>query len=121
MTPSGTIIAGASELQEVVDALGRRLTLRNLTALDKLRLFKAAGSELALNQPWLAMAVLASSVTAVDGIPLPLPLNESQIEALVARLGDSGIEAVAQTLDPLSDPDHSQQVTSAGNLSGTSS
>lgn len=61
MSPSAKIIAEATDAPSVVDGLGRRLTLRRLTALDKLRLFKAAGPELALNQPWLAMAILASS------------------------------------------------------------
>ena len=48
--------------QSVTDSDGRRLTLRRLTALDRLRLFKAAGPVLAQNQPWLGMALLACSV-----------------------------------------------------------
>jgi hypothetical protein len=119
MSPSATIVAKATEARSVVDGLGRRLTLRSLTALDKLRIFKAAGSELALNQPWLAMAILASSVTAIDDIPIPMPSTETQIEALVGRLGDIGIEAIAQTIEPLSEVDETEQVTNAGNLFGT--
>jgi hypothetical protein len=119
MTPSATIVAQATEVRSIIDSMGRRLTIRNLTALDKLRIFKAAGPELALNQPWLAMAILASSVTAIDGIPVPSPATEIQIEALVGRLGDSGIEAIAQTIVPLSDIDDAEQVTNAGNSFGT--
>jgi hypothetical protein len=115
MTPSATIISKAAEARSIIDNLGRNLTLRSLSALDKLRLFKAAGPELALNQPWLAMAILASSVTAIDDIPVPQPSNESQIEALVNRLGDAGIEAIAQTIDPLYDIDDAEQVKNAGN------
>jgi hypothetical protein len=84
----------------VQDPQGRRLELRKLTALDKLRLFKAAGPHLAHNQPWLGMAVLACSVAAIDGVPVPMPANESLIEALVARLGDDGIAAIAAALAP---------------------
>lgn len=119
MTPSVKIITEAEKAPSVVDSLGRCLTLRRLTALDKLRLFKAAGPELALNQPWLAMAILASSVIAIDDIPVPSPSNEAQIEALVGRLGDSGIEAIAEALEPYSEGDDVEQVTKAGNLSGT--
>jgi hypothetical protein len=119
MTPSAMVVANAAEAHSVVDSLGRRLTLRSLTALDKLRIFKAAGPQLALNQPWLAMALLASSVTAIDDIPIPSPSTETQIEALVGRLGDSGIEAVAQTIEPLSETDGTEQVINAGNLCGT--
>lgn len=121
MTPSATIVAKATEARTIVDSLGRRLTIRSLTALDKLRIFKAAGPELALNQPWLAMAMLASSVTAINDIPIPPPSTETQIEALVGRLGDSGIEAIAETIDPLSEIDETEQVTNAGNLFGTPS
>ena len=121
MTPAATIVAKATEARFVVDSLGRRLTLRGLTALDKLRIFKAAGPELALNQPWLAIAILASSVTAIDDIPVPPPSTETQIEALVSRLGDSGIEAIAETIEPLREVGETEQVTNAGNSSGTPS
>ncbi len=121
MTPSATIITKATEERSIVDSLGRRLTIRKLTALDKLRIFKAAGPELSLNQPWLAMAILASAVTAIDDIPLPWPSTENQIEALVSRLGDTGIEAVAETIEPMSESEGIDQVTTAGNLSGTPS
>jgi hypothetical protein len=84
----------------VTDAAGRTLHLRRLNALDKLRLFKAAGPELAQNQPWLGMAMLACSVAAIDDVPLPLPANEALIEAAVRRLGDDGITAVAAALAP---------------------
>jgi len=85
MTPSAKIITAATEVPPVVDALGRHLELRRLTALDKFRLFKAAGPELSLNQPWIAMAILASSVVAIDEIPIPQPYNEVQIEALIGQ------------------------------------
>ena len=99
-TPSARLIAAAQTAPDVVDADGRRLSLRRLTALDKLRLFKAAGPVLAQNQPWLGMALLAASVVAIDEVPVPPPVNEAQVEALVHRLGDAGIAAVAAALTP---------------------
>jgi hypothetical protein len=98
MSPSSAIIAAAAAVQTVTDVEGRRLTLRRLTALDRLRLFKAAGPVLAQNQPWLGMAVLASSVAAIDDVPMPQPVNEMQIEAMIGRLGDAGTAAIAQAL-----------------------
>ena len=80
-TPSARMVAAAQAATETTDALGRRLALRRLTALDKLRLFKAAGAQLAQNPPWLGTALLAASVTAIDDIPVPPPTNEAQIEA----------------------------------------
>jgi len=69
MTPTATIIASAAATEIVIDADGRRLTIRRLSALDRLRLFKAAGPMLAHNQPWLGMALIASSVAAIDDLP----------------------------------------------------
>jgi len=104
-------------MQVVTDTHGRRLELRKLSALDKLRLLKAAGAILAQNQPWLGMAVLACSVASIDDIPVPLPYTESLIEGLVQRLGDHGITAVAAALAP--DPTLDELVENAGNLPGT--
>ena len=114
MTPSDAIVADATNAPSVIDAHGRRLALRRLNALDRLRLFKAAGPTLSQNQHWLGMAVLACSVSAIDDIPIPVPANEQQIEAMVARLGDVGIAAVADGLSP--DPtSHVEQVITSGN------
>jgi len=109
------LIAAASAAPGVTDADSRRLVLRRLTALDKLRLFKAAGPVLAQNQPWLGMAMLACSVASIDEIPIPPPVSEQQIEALVSRLGDAGIAAVASALGNEQAPSQSEMVASAGN------
>jgi hypothetical protein len=113
-TPSARIIATAQAAPGVTDAQGRRLQLRRLTALDKLRLFKAAGPGLAQNQPWLGMAVLAASVAAIDDVPVPPPASEQQIEALVARLGDAGIAAVGEALAEVQ-PSAAEVAATAGN------
>lgn len=87
-----------------MDEQGRRLSLRHMTVLDRLHLFKAAGPLLSQNVPWLGIAVLACSVTAIDDIPIPMPANEQQVEALVTRLGDAGIAAAATALSNASEP-----------------
>lgn len=97
--PAARLVAAAQAAPAVVDATGRRLALRRMTALDKLRLFKAAGPVLSQNQMWLGMAVLACSVAAIDEVPVPPPGNEAQIEALVQRLGDAGMAAIGAVLD----------------------
>jgi hypothetical protein len=97
-TPSARIIAAANATIIAQDSEGRTLELHRMTALDRLRLFKTVGAELAQNTPYLGMAMLAASVSAIDGIPIPPPATEAQLEALVHRLGDHGIAAVAATL-----------------------
>jgi hypothetical protein len=102
--PSAQIVSAAMTPLVVHDADGRELVLRRLTALDRLRLFKAIGPILSQNTLYLGMATLAVSVTAIDSIPIPAPATEGQVEALVARLGDAGIAAVAGALATDSPP-----------------
>lgn len=97
-TPSGRIISAAQAQKEVVDGRGRKLTYRRLGALDRARLFKAIGPANATNAPYLGMAMLAASVTAIDDVPAPFPTADQQIEAAIARLDDDGIDAVATAL-----------------------
>jgi hypothetical protein len=94
-SPSAQIVSAAMAPLVVRDADGRELVLRRLTALDRLRLFKALGPSLSQNSLYLGMATLAAAVTAIDTIPVPCPVTEGQLEALVGRLGDTGIAAVA--------------------------
>jgi hypothetical protein len=115
MTPSTSIISAAAATESIVDSGGRTLIVRRLTALDRLRLFKAAGPLLAQNPPWLGMALVASSVVAIDNVPVPPPSNELQIEAMIGRLGDAGVEAVAQALQQFSALDPAEVVDNAGN------
>jgi hypothetical protein len=112
MTPTASILAAAAAQKIITDSDGRRLAVRRLTALDKLRLFKAAGPDLARNDVWLGMAMLACSVTAIDDVPLPMPLSENLIEAAVQRLGDAGITAVADALSAFT---AAEQGTDPGN------
>jgi hypothetical protein len=72
--------------------------VRRLTALDTLRLFKAAGPVLAQNEPWLSMAALAFSILEIDGVPIPPPATEPQIESLIDKLGDEGLTAIANAI-----------------------
>jgi hypothetical protein len=119
MTPSNTVLREASQTIPAIDRMGRRLLLRRMTALDTLRLFKAAGPNLAQNGPWLSLAGLAFSVVEIEGVPVPAPATEAQIESLIDRLGDDGLAAIADVLkDDTSTPDAKAQV---GNSLGTQS
>jgi len=99
MTPTATLLAYTTGLIVCHDGRGRSIKIRRLSALDTLRLLKAAGPALAQNQPWLSMAMLAVAVTEIDGVPVPTPATEAQIEALVDRLGEDGLEAVGDAYE----------------------
>lgn len=101
------------QFSETTDSLGRVLTVKPPHALDQLRLFKAVGPVLAQNQPYLGMAMVAWSVVAIDGVPIPQPSNEQQVESLVTRLGDEGMRAAGAMLEP--EPGHAEMQALAGN------
>jgi hypothetical protein len=96
--PSDRLIATAQAAAEIRDGQGRKLSIRRMGALDRLRLFKAAGPQLCSNPSWMGMAAVACSVVAIDDVPVPAPVSEPHIEGLVARLGEVGIAAVAAAL-----------------------
>lgn len=121
MTPSDTILASARQTHQVVDRQGRRITVKTLSALDTLRLLKAAGPVLAENQPWLSIATLAISVIEIDQIPVPAPTSEVQIEAVVERLGDDGLEAIADELHRREGLSSTDPMLTVGNSLGTPS
>lgn len=99
-TPSSRLVAAAQAATATEDRDGRCLVVRRPGALDRLRLFKAAGPSLVSNAGWMGMATLACSVIEIDGVPVPATATEAQVEALVARLGDAGLAAVAAMLAP---------------------
>ena len=97
-TPSARIVAEAARVVSARDGDGRVLEVRRPGALDRLRLFKAVGPVLAENERYLGYAMLAMCVVSIDGVPVPVPVNEGQLEALVGRLGDAGLVAVGRVL-----------------------
>jgi hypothetical protein len=112
MTPSTKFLQDANLVHTATDVSGRILSFRRPTALDTLRLFRAAGGDLSQNDAWLSMAGIAFAVTNIDGVPVPQPTNVTQIENVVEKLGSDGITAIASALSD--NPDSSDKV-SVGN------
>ena len=98
LAPSERIVSEAAREFDVTDAAGRVLRLRRPGALDRLRLFKAVGPVLSVNERYVGYAMLAMCVSSIDGVPQPAPSNEGQLEGLVQRLGDAGMVAIGRGL-----------------------
>lgn len=94
-TPSSAIIAAANTTVTITDAQGRNITIKRIGALDRLKMFEVIGSANAGNEAYLGYAALAFHVTAIDGDPIIRPTSKLQLEALVQRLDDDGLQAVA--------------------------
>ena len=106
-TPSQAIVKAAAMPQAVTDAQGRTLGVKKLGPLDRMKMFEMVGPENAKNEPYLGYAILALHVTGIDGEPVGRPANRLQLEALVQRLGDDGLDAVGAAIQSTmpADPD----------------
>lgn len=82
--------------QEVVTAGGHRFSLKEMDPGDMLDLIEAAGT--ALSGPsasaWLNYAQMICAVTAIDGVPVQMPVSKDEIRDLARRIGNDGVEAL---------------------------
>jgi hypothetical protein len=98
MRPPGLrhqVPAGGPGMVTVTDAAGREITIRKISPLDRLRLYEAVGPALSKNDEWIAGALPAVCVTAINGAPQAFPTKKA-IEQLVRTLGDEGLAAIAK-------------------------
>jgi hypothetical protein len=91
-TPSQTVVRAANEVFPVTDSLGRVIGIKRLGPVQRLHMLKLIGGQ---NEHYMGMASLAFLVESIDGTPVSKPVNELQLDGLIGRLGDEGIEAVA--------------------------
>jgi hypothetical protein len=84
----------------IMDKAGRRITLRKVSVLETLRLYKALGAELSENAAYVGTALVAVAAAAIDEVPVPFPASEAAFEALLDRLGDDGMAALMDAVKP---------------------
>lgn len=94
-SPSQQLVREAVAEQIVPDARGRKITLRKPAVIQQFRLVRLLG-DAAANATYMAMVFPLIFVTAIDGDPVLPPQKESEIEALIQRLDEDGIDAVVK-------------------------
>lgn len=92
-TPTEQIIKQASAEVSVTDANGRVIVLKKPGVLAQYRLIELLGDS-AKNEVYMAMVLPLIYVAELDGHPVPLPAKKSEVEALISRLDEDGINAV---------------------------
>ncbi|NEH20747.1 hypothetical protein GQQ13_20145 (plasmid) [Pantoea agglomerans] len=93
------VTESAVKPNQVRDASGRVITLRELDPVQESRLTVAVGPEMAINVMYMNMyAFPAAAVADIDGEEYPLPQNPKQIESMLAILGKNGLKAVSAFL-----------------------
>lgn len=95
-TPSEAVIKSAVKSARVTDSRNRVIGIIRPSAGFRMRLMRVLGGELTGNPVYFGHAMLAACVRELDGEPVPAPTTSIQIEALVERLDDEGLNAIAQ-------------------------
>ena len=86
----------------VVDSKGRTIKVRKLSALDRVKLFRALGATDSENRMLGSYAATAAAVVELEGAPVPFPLTSLQLDALIGRLDEHGLEAAVLAMIALS-------------------
>ncbi len=92
-SPSETLIKKANQDFSTTDANGRVITLRNPPVLAQFNLVAAVGDR-SSNKGYMAMVMPLIYVTSIDGSPVNMPNTQREIDALIQKLDDAGVEAV---------------------------
>lgn len=92
-SPSQQVIAKAVQEVNVTDSRGRVITLKKPGPLAQYRLVEAIGDS-AKNEVYMGMILPMIFISKIDGDPVLLPNTKAQVEALIQRLDDEGIDAV---------------------------
>jgi hypothetical protein len=107
-TPSQQAIAATHATHLVVDSAGRRITLRKPGVLAQFKLVEALG-EVAENRIYMRMVLPLLYVTDIDNEPVVMLMKKSEVEILIKRLDDHGIQAVMNGMEEhfgeMSDPE----------------
>lgn len=98
LTPRDEIVAEANKIVRATDSLGRSLGIRRITMSVRRRVLKALSAESAEKDKYLGLAMLAAACCEIDGETEHLPTSELQFDALIDRLDDAGIEAIAKCM-----------------------
>lgn len=94
LTPSEQVVAKAAEFA-VIDESGRVIKLKKPGVLAQFRLVEVMG-ETAKNQTYMGMVLPLIYVTAIDDQPVFQPTSKLQVEALIQRLDEHGVNAVME-------------------------
>ena len=80
--------------EEITDADGRVLQVRELSIRDRMKLLRKMGAAADVSV-WISQVALAACVTAIDGVPVMMPETPDAAEFLVDKVGTEGANAVA--------------------------
>lgn len=95
-TEDATDAAETQASNVVTDARGRTLKIVEPDVLTESRLVRMLGEDAAFNAAYMEAYVFpAVSVTEIDGVEMPFPTTQREVDASIQRLGREGIGAAS--------------------------
>lgn len=111
LKPSDEVVQKSLLPCTVTDARGRVITLQKPGVLAQFRMIEMLG-ETAKNQVYVGMVLPLMYVSAIDDEPLTRISSKKELEALIQRLDEDGLLAVAEGVEKnfgRPDPDADEQ------------
>jgi hypothetical protein len=97
MKPSERIVKSSYDGKDIKDSEGRIIKLRKPKLLDVYDLMKALGDD-AKNSACLGMAYNTLYAGMIDGMIIECPKTYREVRAILQRLDEHGMAAIAQAL-----------------------
>ena len=98
VTPTQQIVKAAATSFVVVDAAGRTITYRKLTALDQYRLMRIVGADASKNEMFMGFSAIAYAISQIDDDRMSTPASQRELDAMVQLLGEDGLGAISQDI-----------------------
>lgn len=109
-------VAAEVKSNQVKDAKGRLITMRELDPVQESRLTVAVGPEMAMNVMYMNLyAFPVAAVAEIGGDDYPVPQNPKQVETMLAILGKHGLKAASSWLREKSKEDDEATEAAAKN------
>lgn len=94
LPPTPTQAIARPKIGTETDELGRLITVKRLSAIERLNLFENAGLKLSQNQQWMGIIAIAASCVKINDEDIPKPMSPLEMKALVQRLDQEGLDAI---------------------------
>jgi hypothetical protein len=93
-TPTQQIVDDANRIEYTTDSLGRTLGVTRINAKLRRRVLGAMSPENGEKGQLLFMSMIACACVSIDGVPVPFPMQEFTLNALIDRLEQEGMDAI---------------------------
>jgi len=98
--PSEKLTTSVFDGKEIVDSLGRKLTLKKPDILDLYDLMSAIADD-SKSQFCQGMAMNTLYIALIDGQPIEPPKSYREFRAVLKRIGEEGLSAIMKFMEEL--------------------